>query len=475
MSLQSRIQSGRGEEPQSSSISDSREQQSTDRIIDPFAELKSRVHHEVITRLGPRLFQNTSGDDRELAERVGESVSEALAVDKTPLTRQERAQVTREITDDILGYGPLEPFLRDDTVTEVMVNGPHKIYIERRGKLTMHERAVRRRLAPAADHRQDHQPHRPPRRRGLADGRRAPARRLPRQRDHPAAVDQGPDPDDPEVPQGPLPDAGPDQVRHAHAEGRPVPRGLRPRQAEHPHLGRYGLRQDDHAERAVGRHPGRRAHHHRRGRRGAPALAGARDHARDAPRQHRGQGPGHDPRPRPEHPPDAPRPDHRRRVSWPGDGRHAPGHEHRPRRVADHDPREHAARRHEPRRDAGADGRRRPAAARHPRAVVGRVRPDRPGLAPRRRLPPHHAHHRGAADGVGRRDDAGHLLGEAGRGHARRRRTRATACSARCSRRGIKPQFLHKLSSNGVKLPNQFFQLEQERGAQSTAFRRQAS
>ena len=40
---------------------------------------------------------------------------------------------------------------------------------------------------------------------------------------------------------------------------------------------------------------------------------------------------------------------------------------------------------------------------------------------------------------------------------------------------GIKPQFLHKLSSNGVKLPNQFFQLEQERGAQSTAFRRQAS
>ncbi len=138
MSLQSRIQSGRSDEPQqASSISDVRNDQTTDRIIDPFAELKSRVHHEVITRLGPRLFSNASGDDRELAERVGESVSEALAVDKTPLTRQERAQVTREITDDILGYGPLEPFLRDETVTELMVNGPHKIYIERRGKLTV--------------------------------------------------------------------------------------------------------------------------------------------------------------------------------------------------------------------------------------------------------------------------------------------------------------------------------------------------
>ena len=64
-------------------------------------------------------------------------MAEALALDKTPLTRQERAQVTREITDDILGYGPLEPFLRDETMTEVMVNGYHTIYIERRGKITI--------------------------------------------------------------------------------------------------------------------------------------------------------------------------------------------------------------------------------------------------------------------------------------------------------------------------------------------------
>ena len=45
-----------------------------------------------------------------------------LAVEKTPLTRQERQEIIRQITDDILGYGPLEPFLRDDSVTEVMVN-----------------------------------------------------------------------------------------------------------------------------------------------------------------------------------------------------------------------------------------------------------------------------------------------------------------------------------------------------------------
>src|SRR4051812_36392461 len=106
--------------------------------VDPFAELKTRVHHDVITRLGPRLFTNTSEADRDedLAERVNDAVEEAIALDKTPLTRQERSRIASEITDDILGYGPLEPFLRDETVTEVMINGPRRIYIERRGKLT---------------------------------------------------------------------------------------------------------------------------------------------------------------------------------------------------------------------------------------------------------------------------------------------------------------------------------------------------
>src|SRR3954468_806658 len=104
--------------------------------VDPFGDLKSRVHHDVITRIGPRLFARAEAEGTsELAERVREAVDEAIAIDKTPLTRQERAQVAREIADDILGYGPLEPFLRDDTISEIMVNGPHSIWVERRGKL----------------------------------------------------------------------------------------------------------------------------------------------------------------------------------------------------------------------------------------------------------------------------------------------------------------------------------------------------
>jgi pilus assembly protein CpaF len=101
--------------------------------VDPYAELKTTIHHACIAKLGPQLFATQS--DEELSERVLRVVTEQLALDRTPLTREERRQITKEIADDILGYGPLEPFLQDDSVTEVMVNGPDAIYIERTGKI----------------------------------------------------------------------------------------------------------------------------------------------------------------------------------------------------------------------------------------------------------------------------------------------------------------------------------------------------
>ena len=100
---------------------------------DPYAELKTRIHHACIAKLGPELFKRETTED--LSERVLRVVTEQLALDRTPLTREERRQVVREITDDILGYGPLEPLLRDDSVTEVMVNNHDRIFIERSGKI----------------------------------------------------------------------------------------------------------------------------------------------------------------------------------------------------------------------------------------------------------------------------------------------------------------------------------------------------
>jgi pilus assembly protein CpaF len=109
------------------------EQPKSEGPSDPYAELKTRVHHACIAKLGPQLF--TTETSENLSERVLREVTEQLTLDRTPLTREERRRIVREITDDILGYGPLEPLLRDDTVTEVMVNNFDRIYIERDGKL----------------------------------------------------------------------------------------------------------------------------------------------------------------------------------------------------------------------------------------------------------------------------------------------------------------------------------------------------
>jgi pilus assembly protein CpaF len=100
---------------------------------DPYADLKGRVHHAVIAKLGPELFKQQTADD--LAERVFHAVTEQLALDRTPLTREERRRITSDIADDVLGYGPLEPLLRDDDVTEVMVNAFDRIFVERDGRI----------------------------------------------------------------------------------------------------------------------------------------------------------------------------------------------------------------------------------------------------------------------------------------------------------------------------------------------------
>ena len=100
---------------------------------DPFAELKTRIHFAVIGDLGPQLY-NVSMDPEDLRERVLADVRDQLA-QETGISRDDRQRIALEIADDILGHGPLERLLADDSVTEIMVNGPHEIWIEREGRL----------------------------------------------------------------------------------------------------------------------------------------------------------------------------------------------------------------------------------------------------------------------------------------------------------------------------------------------------
>ena len=100
---------------------------------EPFAELKNQVHLTVISELGPQLSSGAI-DPVALRERVVADIRRTLG-EEVGLSRDERERLTAEIADDILGYGPLERLLDDDSITEIMVNGPDEIWIERQGRL----------------------------------------------------------------------------------------------------------------------------------------------------------------------------------------------------------------------------------------------------------------------------------------------------------------------------------------------------
>ena len=101
---------------------------------DPLAELRQKVHRSLVEVLGPRLY-DTQIAPEQLQAKVREILQRNLEEEDTPLTREERLRLTSEIADDVLGFGPIEPFLRDPTVTEIMVNAPDLIYVEREGRI----------------------------------------------------------------------------------------------------------------------------------------------------------------------------------------------------------------------------------------------------------------------------------------------------------------------------------------------------
>jgi len=104
------------------------------RHADPFASVKHSVHQGLLEALGPKLY-DAHLDQRELEQRVTQTLQAVLQRDDTPMTAADRARVAQEVADEILGHGPLEPYLRDPGVSEIMVNGHDQIYVERDGRL----------------------------------------------------------------------------------------------------------------------------------------------------------------------------------------------------------------------------------------------------------------------------------------------------------------------------------------------------
>src|SRR5574340_837175 len=103
-------------------------------VRESFRDVKFRIQSRVIQDLDPKLdLSNQVEVRRQIEETLGRVIDE----EGLALTRAERVRMLEQITDEIIGLGPLEPLLRDETITEVMVNGPRQVYIERSGKLDL--------------------------------------------------------------------------------------------------------------------------------------------------------------------------------------------------------------------------------------------------------------------------------------------------------------------------------------------------
>src|SRR5213594_1714055 len=100
-----------------------------------YSESKNAILGYLVQNIDQKLLEK--GDETLLRRRVEELVEETIRAEKLPYSRQIRNRLVSDMADEILGYGPIEPLLRDPTVTEVMVNRPDQIYCERFGKLEL--------------------------------------------------------------------------------------------------------------------------------------------------------------------------------------------------------------------------------------------------------------------------------------------------------------------------------------------------
>jgi pilus assembly protein CpaF len=100
--------------------------------VDPFQSLKSKIHKRIVGELGMADLER-----KQLEEAVTQIADVCMDEEPIPVPRAERSRIISEVMDEVTGYGPIQSLLKDESVSEVMVNGPNQVYAERKGKLIL--------------------------------------------------------------------------------------------------------------------------------------------------------------------------------------------------------------------------------------------------------------------------------------------------------------------------------------------------
>ena len=118
-----------------------------------FDTLKHHIHSKLVDKLDLTKVGELEGE--VLRREIRLVVEHLCDTEETFLNRNERERLIEEVLDETFGLGPLEMLLKDQSISDILINGPKNIYVERRGKLERTSVEFRDNCAPAADHRSD--------------------------------------------------------------------------------------------------------------------------------------------------------------------------------------------------------------------------------------------------------------------------------------------------------------------------------
>lgn len=107
---------------------------------DPYQKLKTRIHRKIVDEMSSdenKALTEKDVDKAALGKVVAQIANAVMDLENMPISRADRAKIITEVVEGVLGYGPIDPLLKDDSISEVMVNSPSQVYVERKGKLVL--------------------------------------------------------------------------------------------------------------------------------------------------------------------------------------------------------------------------------------------------------------------------------------------------------------------------------------------------
>ena len=131
MSLLKRIEQEKGEV-----LPEGRQSGKENRKEDPLSDIKGIIHKKIVERIDTGVLEGEA-EEKRLYVEIADIVEETLKEKELHLSRTERQTMVRYIIDESIGFGPISKYLLDEEVSEIMVNGPEQVYVEKRGLLEL--------------------------------------------------------------------------------------------------------------------------------------------------------------------------------------------------------------------------------------------------------------------------------------------------------------------------------------------------